>query len=275
MSVCLVMCAGGRAANPVAAVESVLGLIDSYHIVDTGGMPDDVRAAILDLDVDGEIVDDPFDGSGPSFTRALGRARGSADWLLHLHSDETADVFPTFREWLDGYDEGTDVFQVPIVNPGLVHRLPRLLRGDLEWRYVGNAHEYLEIAGRSTRWLNGLDIHHHGGPSGPEKFEYVLAQLEPEYLQGEPRATFYTAEALRDLGRTDEAITVYRERALQGGWEEERWYAELQAARLSEDVDGLLSCWRARPHRHEPFQYAARIVAAAGTSDVLFVEECG
>ncbi len=272
MTVALVMCAGGRAANPVAAVESVLPLIDSYHIVDTGGMTDETRAAITDLEVEGEIVEDPFDGSGPSFTRALARARGSADWLLHLHSDETAEVFPTFGEWLDGYDEGTDAFQVPIVNPGLVHRLPRLLRGDLEWRYVGNAHEYLELAGSRTRWLNGLTVNHNGGPSGPEKFEYVLAQLEPEYLQGEPRATFYTAEALRDLGRIDEAIVVYRERVAQGGWEEERWYAEYQAAKLSEDLEWLFHVHRIRPHRHEPLQAAARIVASRGTSDVLFVE---
>ncbi len=275
MTVCLVMCAGGRAADPVAAVESVLGLIDTYHIVDTGGMPDETRAAITDLEVEGEIVDDPFDGSGPSFTRALGRARGSADWLLHLHSDETADVFPTFGEWLDGYDEGTDAFMVPIVNPGLVHRLPRLMRGDLEWRYVGNAHEYLEIAGRSTRWLNGLTVNHNGGPSGPEKFEYVLAQLEPEYLRGEPRATFYTAEALRDLGRVDEAIEVYKERWAMGGWREEQWYAQYQVAKLTENVEGLMLCWRERPDRHEPLQAAARIVAARGTSDVLFVEDVG
>ncbi len=276
VTVALVMCAGGRAANPVAAVESVIGLIDSYHIVNTGDMGDNTRAAILELPVDGEVVDDPFDGSGPSFTRALGRARGSADWLLHLHSDETAEVFPAFREWLDGYDEPTDVFQVPIVNPGLVHRLPRLMRGDLEWRYVGNAHEYLEIAGRSTRWLNGLDIHHHGGPSGPEKFEYVLEQLEAEYLAGEPRATFYTAEALRDLGLTVQAVSVYLERAaMRNGWEEERWYAQYQAAKLAGDVDALLSVWRERPHRHEPLMAAARIVAARGTEDVLFVEDVG
>ncbi len=277
MTVCLVMCAGGRAAEPVAAIDSVRDLIDTYVVVDTG-IPMEVRGLMEDAlqGIEGQLVDDPFDGSGPSFTRALARARGTADWLLHLHSDETAEVFPTMKEWLDGNPSPeTDVFQLPIVNPGLVHRLPRLMRGDQEWRYEGNAHEYLEIAGRHTRWLNGLDIYHHGGPSEPEKFEYVLEQLAEGYAAGEPRATFYTAEALLDLGRTDEAIEVYKERWAMGGWREEQWYAQYQVAKLTENVEGLLLCWRERPHRHEPLQAAARIVAAQGTSDVLFVEQCG
>lgn len=276
MTVCLVMCAGGRAADPVAAIGSVAGLIDTYTIIDTG-IPEETRAEIestLDgLGLPGGIWNEDFDGSGPSFTRALLQAQGSADWLLHLHSDETAAVHPLMREWLDA-DENpdVDVYQLPIVNPGLVHRLPRLMRGDQEWTYVGVAHEYLEIAGRTSRPLNGLDIHHHGGVAGTEKFEYVLAQLADEYAQGEPRATFYTAEALRDLGRAEEAISVYRQRAAMVGWEEERWYAEYQAAKLSADVPGLLAAWRERPHRHEPLSAAARIVAAGPNDDILFLE---
>ncbi len=274
MTVALVMCAGGRAANPVAAVESVLPLIDSYHIVDTGGMSDDTRATIdaLLAGIEGEIVDEAFDGTGPSFTRALARAEGSADWLLHLHSDEVADVFPTMKEWLDA-DESpdTDAFMVEIVNPNLVHRLPRLLRGNREWRYVGFAHEYLEVDHSRTRPLLGLTLNHYGW-SDPSKFEWVVEQLAEGRAAGEPRATFYTAEALRDLGRTDEAIVAYRERVLQGGWEEERWYAKYQAAKLSQDIDGLLAAWRERPYRHEPLTAAGRIVAARDNPDVLFNE---
>lgn len=274
MTVALVMCAGGRAANPAAAIRSVLSLVTSYTIVDTGidrktrkGVEKAVR------NISGEIIDEPFEGSGPSFTRALERAQGSADWLLHLHADEQADVFPTLGEWLaDDPSPETDAFMVPIVNPGLVHRLPRLLRGDRAWRYVGEAHEYLEHDPARTRPLNGLTLHHHGS-SDPQKFVDTLERLRAGYEAREPRATFYYAETLRDLGRTEDAIHVYRERAaMTNGWDQERWYAGYQAAKLSGDVEELLFVHRQRPHRHEPLQAAARIIAARGTADELFVE---
>jgi hypothetical protein len=101
MTVCLVMLAGGAAAQPVAAIESALPLIDFYQVIDTG-IPADTREAIEAAltDLPGDLVDDPWDGSGLGFTRALARAQGTADWLLHLHADETAEVFPTLGEWL-------------------------------------------------------------------------------------------------------------------------------------------------------------------------------
>jgi hypothetical protein len=270
------MCAGGRAANPVAAVESVRDLVDTYMVVDTG-IDGEVRAALeRSLEgLDGQMVDAPFEGSEKSFTEALAQAKGSADWLLHMHADEVAEVFPTLGEWLsDDPSPNTDAWMVPIVNPHLVHRLPRLLRGNKEWRYVGDAHEYLEIDHSRSRALNGLTLHHHGS-SDPQKFADTLERLRPAYEAGEPRATFYFAETLRDLGRTQQAIIAYRERATMGGWEEERWYAEYQAAKLSEDLESLLHCWRIRPHRHEPLTAAGRIIAARGTDDVLFVESVG
>lgn len=276
MTVCLVMCAGGVNAQPVEAVRSALPLIDAYHIVDTGGMTDDQHDQISDLlaDIEGEIVADEFDGSGPAFTRALQRAKGKADWLLHMHSDEQADVSPGMRDWLaDDPWPSIDVWQLPIVNPGLTHLLPRLLRGGKVWRYVGLAHEYLEIDhARTSPWLTGLSLIHNGW-SHPSKFEWVLDQLAEGRAAGEPRATFYTAESLRDLGRVDEAIVAYRERAaMVGTWEEERWYAEFQAAKLAGDTEGLFAVHRQRPWRPEPLRAAADIVERMPHSDVLFLE---
>lgn len=275
MTVRLVMCAGGRAANPVAAIRSALPLCSSYTIIDTG-ISRATRKAVEKAvrNISGEIIDHPFDGSGPSFTRALNAAQGQADWLLHMHSDEVAAPYENLGSWLaTDPSPHTDIWMVEISNPHLTHRLPRLLRGNQEWRYVGEAHEYLEYDHSRARALNGesLTLHHHGSYN-PEKFEFVLAALSAGRQAGEPRATFYSAEALRDLGRTQEAIVAYRERVAQGGWEEERWYAAFQAAKLSGDVEELLFVHRQRPHRHEPLAAAARIIAARGSDDVLFVE---
>ncbi len=272
------MCAGGPSANPAAAVRSVLPLIDSYYIVDTGIVPE-LRAELEQAleGVPGELVDEPFEGYEKSFTRALTQASGSADWLLHMHSDEQAEMRPLMRGWLKdevGQAPQIDAYAVVIANEGFTHRLPRLLRATVDWRYVGNAHEYLEVDFGRVRPLDGLTLHHYGW-SDPSKFEFVVDALKAGRARGDPRATFYTAEALRDLGRTEEAIQAYTERMMQGGWAEERWYAQYQAAKLSQDVEWLLRVYHLRPHRHEPLQAAARIVAARGTPDALFVEDVG
>ncbi len=268
------MCAGGGNAQPVEAVRSVLGLVDSYLIVDSG-LDRKVREETEDAasGLQGRIIDRSFDGSGPSFTFALNEARGEADWLLHMHSDERAEVHPLMREWLaEDPSPNDDAWFVPIVNPGLTHQLPRLLRGNEKWEYVGNAHEYLPVHPSRCRQIVGLRLIHNGW-SHPSKFEWVIEQLVEGRANGEPRATFYTGEALRDLGRTDEAISVYRDRAaMSGTWEEERWYAEYQAAKLSEDIEWLISVHHQRPHRHEPLTAAARIVAARDNHDFLFNE---
>jgi hypothetical protein len=190
-----------------------------------------------------------------------------------MHSDETADVHPDMREWLDADPSPeTDAFMVEIANPNLTHRLPRLLRGNQEWRYVGDAHEYLEVDPSRARPLNGLTLHHHGS-SDPQKFVDTLERLRGGYEAREPRAVFYTAETLRDLGRIEDAIFIYRERAaMTNGWDQERWYAAYQAARLSGDVEELLFVHRQRPWRHEPLTAAGRIIAARGCDDALFVE---
>ncbi len=86
------------------------------------------------------------------------------------------------------------------------------------------------------------------------------------------RSVFYRAQTLRFLGRTDEAIGAYRERVELGGWDEELWYSQYQAAVLAGDVDELLMVHRLRPWRHEPLTAAARIVAARDNPDILFNE---
>lgn len=270
------MCAGGRAANPVAAIRSVLSLVTSYTIIDTG-IDRATRKAVEKAvkNISGQIIDHPFDGSGPSFTRALNAAQGQADWLLHMHADEVAHVHPPMREFLSAdRDPHIDAYMVNIANPSLTHQLPRVLRGNLEWKYVGEAHELLQVDRSRTRPLSAesLTLHHHGS-SDPAKFEDTLERLRPGYEAREPRAVFYTAESLRDLGRTADAIPVYRERAaMTNGWDQERWYAAYQAAKLSGDVEELLFVHRQRPWRHEPLTAAGRIVSAQAHDDVLFLE---
>lgn len=256
-------------------LRSLRDLIDRYTIIDTGS-----SYAVRDLIEDalpgfpGQVIEHPWVNFGQNLTQALARA-GNEGWLLtHVHADMTAEVHPDLRAWLDSDPDPTvDAWQVPIVEAGTCWHLPMLLRADQTWRFVGATHEYLDTAGRRQRQLLGLRlIHHADGMNRAGKLKRDLSLLVEGVNQGDPRAVYYTAQTLRDLGMTEEAAVMYDLRASMNGWEEERWHARYQAAKLRADVDGLLECWRARPSRHEPLVAAAQIVKAAGTSDILFIE---
>ena len=151
--------------------------------------------------------------------------------------------------------------------------LPLMVRGDLDWRYVGATHEWLDLTGRSTLNLNGIFFEHHAdGSRRPEKLEDDLRLLAPGVEAGDSRSIFYTAEALKFLGRTQEAIEMYRRRAEMDGFEEERWQAQFQAARLRRNVAELYAAWHRRQWRHEPLTEAARIAASLPpqANDVLW-----
>lgn len=259
-------------------IKSAAPLVDSWCVLDTGST-DGTQSIVEDAlaGVQGFLHEHEFDGFGQSLNRALALADPDADWILRLDADMTVDAHPDLKAWLDSdLDPETDAWNVLIEDHGLSYRLPLLLRGGREWRYEGATHEWLDAQGRKTRSLLGLAVTHHGdGSNRGDKLERDLALLAPGCAAGEPRAVFYTAETLRFLGRTEEAIRMYKRRAALGGFEEERWYALYQRAKLRENVDELIEAWTLRPQRHEPLQAAADIVARRGSEDILFLSPPG
>ncbi len=262
-------------AEAVTALASVRELVGHWTVVDTGSTNDTAHLIEVAMDdLPGELHHEPWVGYAHNRTHALELARDTADWLLWLDADMTATWHHELPEWLaSDPDPETDAWNVEIADNGTVYRLPLLLRGGKEWLYSGAVHEYLDAPGRKTRSLLGLTVIHHGGHREGQ-FENDLELLRPGFHAGDPRDTFYFAETLRFLGRTNEAIAAYQARAAMAGtFEEERWYAQYQAAKLAGNVSGLLEAHRSRPWRHEPLSAAARLVASQGTrDDLLFIE---
>lgn len=242
---------------------SVRDLIDTWVVVDTGstdGTPEAVRAALGS--VPGALHERPWQDFGTNRTELMALSRGAADYLLLLDADMTlrrhgplpalqADAYALRHEGWLGY------------------HVPRLVRGDREWRFVGATHEYLGAPGPfTTERLEAWSVEHHAdGGSRSDKLTRDRRLLEAALAKdpADARATFYLAQTYRDLGEAERAATLYARRATMGGFEEEAFYAAFQRAVLVADADwehgkGLLvDAWQRRPTRLEPlYELAVR-----------------
>jgi glycosyltransferase involved in cell wall biosynthesis len=234
---------------------SLAGLIDSWTICDTGsqdGTPEQVQE-LFDA-IPGQLLHHQWVNYGANRSLALAAARGTADYLLLLDADQTIVQNGPLP------DLCADAYMVRMEEEA-AHWLPKLIRGDLAWRFDGAAHEYLSLDRAYTQQPLEQLVVCHGGDGGnrPGKFERELQLLQGD-LERHPddrRTIFYLAQTMRDLGRIDEAISLYRRRAELGGWDEEVFYAKWQIGRLlvaqgAIGAEGeLLDAWAFRPSRAE------------------------
>ncbi|MFJ9455240.1 glycosyltransferase [Kitasatospora sp. NPDC101447] len=235
---------------------SVRDLVDTWVISDTGstdGTQELIRRALAGIP--GELHEEPWVDFGHNRTLNIRHAHGKADYLLLVDADMVVrQEGPLPELTADSYllRHAAD----------LEYRIKRLVRGSTAWRYEGSTHEYLttDQADRSAD-LDALVIEHFAdGGSRSDKFERD-ARLLREDLERDPanpRTVFYLAQTLRDLGRTAEAVELYRRRAGMGAWAEEVYYALLQVGVLTAEqgdwpsaMEALLRAWESRPQRLE------------------------
>jgi hypothetical protein len=243
-------------------LRSVRSLIDRWVICDTGSSDATVaRIERMLAGIPGELHERPWVDFGHNRSELLELARGTADYLLLLDADQALRLEGELPELeADAYllrETGQLDFAVP-----------RLVRGDRNWWYVGATHEYLATDGQFDQQpLDELRVDHFAdGAARPDKLLRDLGLLKRAYADdpGAPRTAFYLAQTYRDLGRRGAAIQWYRRRVELGGWEEEVFYANLQEGILRADEDFpssipvLLEAWGRRPSRAEPLYELAR-----------------
>ncbi len=269
-TVALCMIVRDEAAVLERCVASVDGIIDTWVVCDTGsvdGTPDVVTGAFGALP--GTLLHHEWVHFGHNRSLLMDAARDRADLLLLLDADMTLEVVSPVR------DLDPDVDSWLLRHAGeLSYAVPRLVRGDRAWRFVGATHEHLAGDGEVVeRTLDSLVVHHHAdGGSRATKFERDAALLEAavEAEPNDPRSWFYLAQTLRDLGRTAEAIEAYQRRIELGGWDEEVYYARYQAGLLQLTSDpaasaaALTDAWEGRPTRPEALHALAQLHRSRG-----------
>jgi glycosyltransferase involved in cell wall biosynthesis/predicted GH43/DUF377 family glycosyl hydrolase len=242
-------------------LSSVIALIDSWVVLDTGSS-DDTQALVREqlASRPGALHEASFQGFGESRTELMRLARGTADYLLLIDADMTVHQ----RAELPPLDADAYLLRELGV---LDYQMPRLVHGARGWWYEGSTHEHLATDGElDQRLLEAIYVEHHAdGSSRAHKLLRDVGLLRRD-LARDPenrRSIFYLAQTYRDIGRRELAIDYYRRRVELGGWDEEVFYAHFQEGTLIAETDlaaglpVLLAAWERRPTRAEPLYQLA------------------
>lgn len=234
--ICLNMIVKNESAILRRLLESVLPLIDSYCICDTGSTDDTIEiieAFFKDNNIPGQVVEEPFQDFGYNRTFALQQCVNleNADYLLLLDADMVLKFgpdfsIPDFKSSLtkDAYHifQGSEVF---------FYKNVRLLKNNPEFSYWGVTHEYVKTLPTSVyedidKSMLFIDDIGDGG-SKTNKFlrDIELLQRGLEELPNNDRYTFYLANSYKDSHQYENAIDAYKKRIEIGGWIEETWFS--------------------------------------------------
>jgi tetratricopeptide (TPR) repeat protein len=266
-SICLCMIVKNEVEFLARCVASVRDVVDYWVICDTGstdGTQDLVRREMAG--VPGELFEHEWVDFGTNRTRSMQLARGKADYLLVIDADTALEVEQGALDALTA-----DAYALCHLDDVSRGYRTCLVRGDFDWRYVGAVRTYIDSSHLySVELLDGVRIRSGsigGVRNGRYQHELKLLERAREQDPANSRTVFYLAQNNRYLGNVDAAIEMYDLRVDMGGWDEEVFFAMLQAAVLRAEqgewpaaMAGLVAAWEFRPSRMEPlYELASRL----------------
>ena len=201
ITLCLVMIVKNESAVILRCLNSVVDYLDSYCICDTGST-DDTREKIREFfdskGIKGKLLQHEWKNFGHNRSLAVQAAKGMGDYLLLMDADFIFKVKnPDFKR--KPYVASSMLIKYDGI---LDYRQPLMVRGDLDWRYIGVTHEYIHCPNTTRALCDDFVFQHVGdGANKNDKFERDIAMLE-DGLKEEPdnmRYWFYKAQSHKDL----------------------------------------------------------------------------
>jgi len=282
-TICLAMIVKNEINTIENCLTSLKDYINYWVICDTGstdGTQDLITKLMNSWGIKGELIQRPWVDFAHNRTESLNYAKGKADYTLIIDADDRLEVKcdPRILKELN-----QDAYHLQILHGGLSYTRAQIIRNEIDWRYAGVLHEFLQ-GPPDTRIgppvvLPNVIMHARAseardGYAGAKKYLHDATVLEKALLSNDlddnfkRRYTFYLAQSYRDAVTTDNsliphmaerAIHAYNERAKMGGWDEEVYYSLLVIARLKliskkeeEDIiNSYIKAWENRPSRVE------------------------
>lgn len=232
-TICLNMIVKNESKIILRILKSVLPIIDTYCICDTGSTDNTVELIenfFNEHSISGKVVITNFINFEHNRNQALKEARGMSDYLLLLDADMILEIYNFEKEMLLDYDG----FHLLQGSPDFYYKNLRIIKNDDRFKYVGVTHEYLSFPDGSklaTLDKNILFINDCGdGGCKSDKFERDIRLLS-KAIENDPkneRYHFYLANSYHDLGKYINAIQYYKKRIELGGWIQEQWFSSFR-----------------------------------------------
>ena len=238
-------------------IQSVLSIIDTYCISDTGSTDDTVekiKRIMENAGKSGIVFSEPFQNFGYNRTVALERASEWGEYALLLDADMRLVLTPDFKKDMLT-ENGYSLLQK---NGSLEYTNIRIVKTDVGVKCVGPTHEYYDFPkGGNNNKLDSLWIDDIGdGGAKADKFTRD-ARLLYEAIQKEPRNDryhFYLANTYKNMGKFQDAVEYYKKRIELGGWIEEIFYSCLEMGscyRNLNDMPNAIFWWMEAYNRHK------------------------
>lgn len=229
-TLCLNMIVKNESRIITRLFDSVLPIIDSYCICDTGSTDNTIQIITEYFEnkkIPGKVVVEPFKNFCHNRTFALQSCVGMSDYLLLLDADMILEITNFEKNILNT----SDSFNILQGNDSFYYQNMRIVRNNGLYSYTGVTHEYINTPPNNRTHCfekNDLFIRDIGdGGAKHDKFERDI-RLLLEGIKDEPnngRYYFYLGNSYHDSGRFGEAINAYKKRIELGGWNEEVWYS--------------------------------------------------
>ena len=252
---------------------SVVNIVDTYCISDTGSTDDTVeriRNFMKNAGKPGEVFTEPFQNFGYNRSVALDRAATWGVYALLLDAD-----MKLVNRGFDSTRLTGVAYSVLQKNGGLEYYNTRIVKTGVGVRCIGPTHEYYDIPkGGSSDKLESLLIEDIGdGGAKADKFERDIRLLTKslELEPNNPRTFFYLGNSYRDVGNLPEAVKAYKRRIELGGWVEEVFYACYELGSIYKRMNDMpqalywwLEGWQRRPCRSESLYEVTKYYRESG-----------
>lgn len=222
----------------------------TYWVISDTGSTDNTIEIIENFfkkqNIPGEIKHDKWVDFSHNRNLALQAAKDKAEYLFIFDADDNINGNLQLPNKLTD-----DSYLLKFVGGGSEYFRPLLIKSDLDWKWSGVLHEFLNTPHNSSSIYFEGDYQLTSGRSGnrnldPDKYLKDAKVLEAAYYKelesDDPenlmtRYSFYCAQSYRDAKNYEKALDWYRNTVKLNAWIQEIYYSHLMAGRLLLKLD--------------------------------------
>lgn len=275
-------------------LKSVAPYIDYWIVCDTGSTDKTIELVknfFVEKGIPGELHEDSWVGFDHNKTLMIQRAKGKADYIMHLDADD--QLVGEFKFSLE--ESGKDTYHIPVRRGGSEWKALILFKGDYTWKFCGVAHttiKALEIPSYTTGDLSHYGYYISGEGIGsrafdPKKYLYDAERLQKQFwdtLISDPdnlnnRSIFYTAQSYMDYGMHKEGLQWNRlYLKVKDTWIEEQFEAQMRVSQclmylggdLNEVILEMEKAIQIFPDRAEPHYHLGKYLNSIGQHELAY-----